>query len=466
MKSKIKVLIICLVLSSANYFAQFTKLFDFDGSITGSAINGSFVTDGTYFYGMTASGGTNNKGTIFRIMPDGSNYLKLFDFDGINGAYPKGSLISDGTFLYGITSQGGTGTACSSLGCGVIFKIKLDGTSFTKLLDFNGTNGNYPYASLISDGTYLYGTTEGGGANLKGTIFKIKPDGTSYMNIFDFNGTNGKYPRSSFYTDGVFLYGMTDAGGVGSCTYGCGVIFKIKTDGSGFLKLFDFSGANGSSPYCTFISDGTFLYGMTYSGGTNNKGTIFKIMPDGSGFSTLLNFDGINGDTPWGSLVSDGTYLYGMTNSSGSTNQGLLFKIKLDGTGYNKVIDFTGTLTGSYPQGTLFLNGPFIYGGTTSGGVNDFGTIFKLGILTSIDEKNVLKQAISIFPNPTNATLSINSSLDYSSVKIVNSIGRTTLFQENKQEVISISDLSNGIYFIQLLDKKGNILKTEKFIKE
>ena len=100
MKIKIKILIICLVLSSANYFAQFTKLFDFDGSITGSAINGSFVDDGTYFYGMTASGGTNNKGTIFRIMPDGSNYLKLFDFNGINGAYPKGSLLSDGTFLY------------------------------------------------------------------------------------------------------------------------------------------------------------------------------------------------------------------------------------------------------------------------------------------------------------------------------------------------------------------------------
>ncbi|MDP1746501.1 MAG: hypothetical protein Q8L90_13050, partial [Bacteroidota bacterium] len=86
-----------------------------------------------------------------------AQYTKLFDFEGTNGSKPFGSLISDGTFLYGMTPLGGTGTACFG-GCGVIFKIKSDGTGYTKLLDFTGTtNGNIPMGSLISDGTFLYG---------------------------------------------------------------------------------------------------------------------------------------------------------------------------------------------------------------------------------------------------------------------------------------------------------------------
>jgi len=59
-------------------------------------------------------------------------------------------LISDGTYLYGMTQQGGDDNK------GVVFKIKLDGTSYTKLLDFDGTNGETPYGSLVSDGSFLY----------------------------------------------------------------------------------------------------------------------------------------------------------------------------------------------------------------------------------------------------------------------------------------------------------------------
>jgi hypothetical protein len=82
-----------------------------------------------------------------------------------------------------------------------------------------------------------------------------------------------------------------------------------------------------------------------------------------------------------------------------------------------------------------------------------------------INEKNKGSE-FSIFPNPTNSTLSIKSSLEFSTVKIVNSIGQTIANFEDKLTAISVADLSNGIYFIQLLDKKGNVLKTEKFMKE
>ena len=54
-------------------------------------------------------------------------------------------------------------------------------------------------------------------------------------------------------------------------------------------KLMDFLGnANGSNPFGSLISDGTFLYGMTNGGGSNFSGTLFKIMPNGTGYTKLI----------------------------------------------------------------------------------------------------------------------------------------------------------------------------------
>jgi uncharacterized repeat protein (TIGR03803 family) len=113
------------------------------------------------------------------------------------------------------------------------------------------------------------------------------------------------------------------------------VIFKIKSDGTGYSKLLDFAGAvNGSTPPGSLIFDGTFLYGMTYAGGVNDSGTIFKIMPDGTGYSKLLDFSGaVNGSYPNGSLISDGTFLYGMTRNGGANDNGTVFKLNPAGMG-------------------------------------------------------------------------------------------------------------------------------------
>ena len=264
------ILTLCFQLVIFNSAAQYTKLLDFDGAANGRIPGVSLLYDGTFLYGMTGLGGTNNQGTIFKIMPDGTGYVKLLDFDGaLKGSFPRGSLISDGTFLYGMTNGGGANNR------GTIFKIMPDGNGYVKLLDFAGTaNGSSPGGSLISDGTFLYGMTSVGGTSNIGIIFKIMPDGTGYAKLLDFAGAaNGSEPQGSLVSDGTFLYGMTEIGG----TNNLGTIFKIMPDGTGFVKLLDFTGAaNGSKPKGSFISDGTFLYGMTSSGGTNGLGTVFK----------------------------------------------------------------------------------------------------------------------------------------------------------------------------------------------
>ena len=164
---KLNLIISVLTFITFNSYAQYTKLLDFVGVADGSLPHASFVSDGTFLYGTTSYGGINNKGVIFKIRPDGTEYIKLLDFAGTtNGNTPWGSLVSDGTYLYGMTNGGG------SANMGTIFKIMPDGTGYSKLLNFTGTsNGSYPYCYLIYDSTFLYGMTIQGGTNDKGVIF-------------------------------------------------------------------------------------------------------------------------------------------------------------------------------------------------------------------------------------------------------------------------------------------------------
>ena len=404
MKKKIYLFTIVLILFGLinNASAQHTNLFDFSSMASGSEPYGSLISDGTFLYGMTLQGGINNMGTIFKIMPDGSGYIKLLDFAGAaNGNNPYGSLISDGTFLYGMTRQGGINDL------GTLFKIMPDGSGYVKLLDFAGAaNGNNPYGSLISDGTFLYGMT--------------------------------------------FFGGINDIGGLGT-------LFKIMPDGSGYVKLLDFAGAaNGSNPNGSLITDGTFLYGMTSQGGINNMGTIFKIMPDGSGYIKLLDFAGAaNGSNPTGSLITDGTFLYGMTTLGGLFNLGTVFKVMPDGSGYVKLLDFAGAANGRNPYGDLISDGTFLYGMTTFGGVNDMGTIFKFGDAVGIVENN-LQANISIYPNPSSGKFQfvINGLpfIENHTVEIYDMLGEkiyAATINSDKTE-IDLNNPANGIYFVNI----------------
>ncbi|HLG01991.1 MAG TPA: choice-of-anchor tandem repeat GloVer-containing protein, partial [Bacteroidia bacterium] len=174
-----KTFLVLLIAICATANAQYTLLTDFTSNSAFTGVNPmndqNLISVGGALYGMTAAGGINSMGVIFKIMPDGTGYTKLYDFTGFsNGGRPCGSLVSDGTFFYGMTWQGGTN------GIGVVFKIMPDGTGYSKLLDFSGANGKWPCGSLVSDGTFLYGMTVEGGINDMGVVFKIMPDGTGY----------------------------------------------------------------------------------------------------------------------------------------------------------------------------------------------------------------------------------------------------------------------------------------------
>ena len=171
----------------------------------------------------------------------------------VTGFHPQAPLAQgpDGT-LYGTASSGE-----GSVG-GVVFKINPDGTGFTGLKYFTNTlEGATHKAGLVLSGNTLYGTTYSGGSSGNGTVFAIATDGTGFTNLYSFNGSDASGPQAGLVLSGNTLYGTTSWGG----NNGDGTVFAVNTNGTGFTSLHGFSGSDGSAPQAGLTLSGGTLYG-------------------------------------------------------------------------------------------------------------------------------------------------------------------------------------------------------------
>jgi uncharacterized repeat protein (TIGR03803 family) len=321
---------------------------------------------------------------------------------GPDGYGPWSGLIqgADGDF-YGTTSSGGANSA------GTVFKIMPSGT-ITTLYSFSyaglgyvGTNpdGAFPYAGLVQDRDgFLYGTTFSGGANSTGTVFKITTAGAfTVLHTFSAldsqnDNADGTGADTLLPGKGGFLYGTTTAGGAN----GAGTVFKITTAGA-LTTLYSFgaTSTDGAGPSSLILGTDGNLYGTTYGGGANGTGTVFKITTSGAP-TTLYSFgatgsNGINSDgaQPEAALMQarDGA-LYGTTTSGGADGYGTIFTVAAGGA-LTSLHSFTYT-DGAFPYAGLVKGKDgSLYGTTPWGGVNGagLGTVFKIttgGAFTSL----------------------------------------------------------------------------------
>ena len=278
--------------------------FNTDNSFTGPTdpVNcGLTQASNGLLYGVTTFGGNSNggDGTFYRLNADNTVTTLHRFVDATEGGGPVGRLVqaTDGNF-YGLTTTGGTGNR------GTIFRLTPDGT-LTVLHAFKyhatGTSqpddGSSPTAGLIqgSDG-YLYGTTSGGGGGLSskgypdgdhGTIFRISLAGefTVMHSFLNYDG-GGPGARLIQGADGNF-YGNTGSGGQGDANGNgaLGTVFQMTPDGT-FTALHTFTGPDGGNPQgnLTQAADGSF-YGTTISGITSDDmaryGNLFRFTVSG-----------------------------------------------------------------------------------------------------------------------------------------------------------------------------------------
>ncbi len=324
-----------------------------------------------------------------------------------DGAAPFGSLtyVAATGLLFGTTLT----TTSEGNGDGTVFQIMPDGSDYVVDHYFTGakTDGNDPRTNAMTlVGTVLYGTTLTGGQNSNGTIFSINDDGTGYSSppLYDFAKTAknnaGDQPTSSFVAVGSVLYGMTSEGGKKGGTTGDGAIFSFDTSSNTYSRLYSFTGKQGADPHGQLILDpnGTTFYGMTRAGGAHDVGVIFSFSAKCSavsckykykvlhnfacpGHSTPMCIDSSDGATPdHGTLVQNNSTLFGLTTYGGAFGNGALFSIHTDGSHFKILQSFgkPGTNDGINPYGSLMLNGTTLYGMTQLGGSQGFGTVFQI----------------------------------------------------------------------------------------
>ena len=369
-------LIACLgLMMSGRVTAQtLTTLHNFDYSGLGEGPGYPLILSGNTLYGTEPGAGTNGAGTIFSVNTNGSGFKVLYTFtacstnsSGIvtygiatnsDGALPGGGLILSGSILYGTAAYGGKN------GSGTVFAINTNGTGFTNLHNFAATftnsNGVYtnsdgasPQTGLILSGNTLYGTAVEGGTNGCGTVFAINTNGTGFTNLYSFSAIAGdfgeNYPNGGLILSGNTLYGTVQGSGSWN-----GAVFAINTNGSGFTNLYSFSffdtigGTNndGADPNGGLILSGNTLYGTAEAGGIYGFGTVFSINTNGSGFRILHNF-----------------------------------KIPIIDNDYtSKAYDCNTNSDGASPWAGLILSGNTLYGTASNGGTNGYGTVFAINI--------------------------------------------------------------------------------------
>jgi uncharacterized repeat protein (TIGR03803 family) len=310
-------------------------------------------------YGVLPTGGTHDKGTLFRIGAAGG-LTTVYNFDGAHGSTPVGGLTlgPDGN-LYGMAEHG------SAHGYGDIFRITPSG-AFSVLYEFQGgADGGYPVSPLIvgADGSF-YGTS------YPGVAFRVTPHGDFSVLAKIPTISNGALVQAE---DGSF-YGVTEFGG----KYGAGTIYRI--DGSSCTVLHSFDGAGGSYPVGGLAegADGNF-YGTTTAGGRRNAGVIYRVTPAGA-FSVVVHFEvgrGGGGYQSYGGLVAgaDGE-LYGVTIWGGTNGDGVIFAVTTSGA-YSVLYNLDAPQgTGAYGTPVQDTNGS-LYGMTNRGGGAKNGVVYR-----------------------------------------------------------------------------------------
>ena len=208
-----------------------TVIYNFQAGNDGCFPSGGLLLDAAGNLYGTAYGGSGGKGMVYELSPSSGGWKQtiLHSFQGSDGNGPEGPLITDQLGnLYGITASGG------SADDGTVFELAQPGKwTFELLYSFPSySTGAQPNGGLVLDRVgNLYGTTYGGGANRDGTAFRLTPSNGSWVetDLHDFSGLDGTPPNGGLVIDANGnLYGTAALGGSSpNCYTGCGTVWEI-----------------------------------------------------------------------------------------------------------------------------------------------------------------------------------------------------------------------------------------------
>jgi len=389
--------VVCITCAGSASAQTLTTLVSFDGT-NGGEPEAALIADANgNLFGTTYAGGTYDAGTVFEIVKTGNSYAAspttLVSFDGTHNRTPAARLLIDANGnLFGTTAIGGV-VACGGSGCGTVFEIVKAGGKYASapktLVQFNYTNGAWPFTGLIADANgNLFGTTYAGGTYDAGTVFEVVKTGSSYANdpttLVTFDGPNGANPRGDLLIDANGdLFGTTQQGGSADG----GTVFEVVKTGNSYANTpTTLANLYGTSQGGLIADANGNLFGTTFAGGNLNAGTVFEIVKTGQTYAStpivLVSFGGSDGRYPDCDLLADAKGdLFGTTEGGGSSTYGTLFEIVKAGSDYastpTTLINFDGS-NGGAPVAGLIADASGNLFGTTQYTYTTDGTVFEV----------------------------------------------------------------------------------------
>ena len=208
----------------------FTNLYSFGGGANdGANPSSGLLLDGKTFYGTTPVGGVAGQGVLYAINTNGTGFAILHHFLGgaNDGAQPSAGLALSGSMLYGTTYSGGSADK------GTVFRIQNNGAGYTNLHAFTDTTTNFPaknsdgagpQGEVVISGNTLYGMAGSGGTFGYGVEFAMNLDGNGFTVLHNHAYNDGYFGGVGMLMSGNTLYGSVFAGGVS----GAGTLFSLK----------------------------------------------------------------------------------------------------------------------------------------------------------------------------------------------------------------------------------------------
>lgn len=408
----------------------YTKILDFDKLQQGTSPQGGLKKSSNgLFYGVTQRGGAYDGGTLFEFNPITSVFTKLFDFEAtVSGNYPCSLTQATNGKLYGATYWGG------AYQHGTVFEYDIAIPAYQKITDLGEySDGAGPLALSLASNGNIYTVAPNGGNFGNGILASCDPLTGKFTKQIDFkDSTNGSSPYfPPVQGPNGKLYGTTPRGG----KYNAGTLYEFDPVNNILITKIHFAkDSNGYSPDGLVFASNQKLYGVLNGGGSNYSGVLFEYDPltnmrfnlasfpnhsfifiahDGwmqakngklygvrSGHTYApLTFTGAlyeydiakdtliekmifdyspTGDLPSGTPVeAPNGRLYGVTAAGGKYGRGVIYEYDIKTNSYYKPFELNDDKEGLSPNGTLLLASNGKLYGTADGGLQNRGVLFE-----------------------------------------------------------------------------------------
>lgn len=242
---------------------------------------------------------------------------------------------------------------------GGLFRLNLPGTTPGMVHLFNKLAPHRPTGGVVAgDDDWLYGTITYNGTNNDGAAYRIRRDGTGFIKLFDFGAGAIASGTPYYHTDGKVYFNADNA-----------------------IKVFDpsTSGVTTLDPQGLVLNNNLWIDADDYIYYISFGERLVRIKTDGSLYEELHLFnsatEGLTGTI--GVTPVPGNRIFGLMKYNGLNGGGTIYSINTDGTNFTVHHHFEQA-TGIEPESKLFYFDGKLFGTARQGGDNLLGVLYAI----------------------------------------------------------------------------------------